>query len=240
MEKDIIIIGHRGANKVAPENTLKSFQKAIELGADYVEFDIHMTKDNEIVIMHDENIARTTGHEGLISEMTLAELKELDCGEGEKIPTLQELIDLAKGKVELQCEIKAEGTVPRLLKILKNASLIEGTIISSFNHEELRKVKELEPDLKLAALEPTGTGWVTDWILKKQMIKNALDEGFYAVHPFYKVVNQKLVDFAHENGIKVNPWTVDSLHAMKELIGYGVNGVITNDIAKAKKVLDKI
>lgn len=239
MKNEILIIGHRGANKIAPENTMKSFRKAIELGADYVEFDVHFTKDNEIVIMHDENTMRTTGQEGVISEMTLEELKELDCGEGEQIPTLQELIDLAKGRIGLQCEIKAEGMASKLVELLREKSLIEDTIMSSFNHDELLKVQELEPKLKLAALEPTGTGWVTDWILKKKLVSNAAEHDFYAIHPFYRIVNEQLVEYAHEKKLKVNPWTVDSLNAMKKLIGYGVDGLITNDIEKAKKVLKR-
>ena len=240
MRNETIIIGHRGANKIAPENTLKSFRKAIELGADYVEFDVHLSKDNHIVIMHDKNTLRTTGQEGIISEMSLEELKELDCGEGEQVPTLRELIDLARGKINLQCEIKAEGMASKLVELLKEASLIETTIISSFNHEELLKVQELEPKLKLAALEPAGTGWITDWILKKKIISNAMENGFYAVHPLYKIVNQKLVDYAHDNNIEVNPWTVDSLNAMKTLVNYGVDGLITNDIKKAKRVLKEL
>lgn len=237
MRNETIIIGHRGANKIAPENTLKSFRKAIELGADYVEFDVHLSKDDHIVIMHDKNTMRTTGHEGIISEMTLTELKELDCGEGERVPTLRELIDLAKGKIKLQCEIKAEGMASRVVDLLRDASLTETSIISSFDHEELLKVQELEPKLKIGALEPTGTGWVTDWILKKKMVSNAVENGFDAIHPFYKLVTQKLVDYAHDNNIMVNPWTVDSLNAMKTLFNYGVDGLITNDIKKAKKVL---
>ena len=119
--KNILLIAHRGANKIAPENTIKAFQKAIDLKADYVEFDIHMSKDGKIVIMHDENTARTTGHKGIIREMTLAELKKLDCGEGEKIPTLDELIEIAKGKISLQLEIKAPGTAKKIVDILRKA-----------------------------------------------------------------------------------------------------------------------
>lgn len=239
MGKNILLIGHRGANKEAPENTLKSFQKAIELGADYIEFDIHMTKDNEIVIMHDANTYRTTGKEGLIKEMTLSELKKLDCGEGEKVPTLQELIDIAKDKIGLQCEIKAEGLAKDLVKILGDESLIENTIISSFNHEELKIVQREEPKLKLAALEPTGTGWITDWIFKKKIVDNAIQNNFFAIHPLYKLINADLIEYAHKNGLKVNAWTVDLKSAMKRLIDQGVDGIITNDIRKAKKVLKR-
>ena len=135
--RKVLLIAHRGASKLAPENTLKAFQKAIDLNADYVEFDVHQTKDGEIVIMHDGNTLRTTGYKGEINQMTLEELKKLDCGEGEKIPTLNELIKIAKGKIGLQLEIKAEGITNDIYKILKESDLLETTIISAFKHEEL-------------------------------------------------------------------------------------------------------
>lgn len=239
MNNKILLIGHRGANKEAPENTLKSFKKAIELGADYIEFDIHITKDKEIVIMHDENTYRTTGHAGLIKEMTLSELKKLDCGEGEEVPTLHELINLAKNKVGLQCEIKVEGLVTELLDILRQESLIESTIISSFNHDELKKVKKKEENIKIAALEPSGGGWITDWIQKKRIVDNAVENNFYGIHPLYRLVDEDLIDYAHENGLKMNAWTVDSKRAMEKLIDQGIDGIITNDIKKAKKILNR-
>ncbi|TXT62865.1 MAG: Glycerophosphoryl diester phosphodiesterase [Promethearchaeota archaeon] len=239
MKQDILLIGHRGANKEAPENTLKSFQKAIDLGADYIEFDIHLSKDREIVIMHDDNTYRTTGHQGIIKQMTLSELKALDCGEGEQIPTLQELIHLAKNKIGLQCEIKAEGLVIDLVKILKKEALIENTIVSSFKHGELIKVQQEEPRLKIAPLEPTGTGWLTDWIQKKKIIDNAAKQNYYGVHPLYRLVNKELIEYAHKKELKVNVWTVDSKRAMEKLIDQGIDGIITNDIQKAKKVLNR-
>jgi len=239
MNKEILLIGHRGANKEAPENTLKSFQKAIEFGADYIEFDVHMSKDNEIIIMHDENTYRTTGYAGLIKEMTLSELKELDCGEREQIPTLTELIELSKGKINLQCEIKAEGLADKLVKLIREENLITSSIISSFNHEELKEIQKLEKDLKLAALEPTGSGWITDWVSKKKIVDNAKENKFFGINPLYKLITKDLVDYAHEKGLSVIPWTVDSKNAMKKLIEQGVDGIITNDIRKAKKVLNR-
>ena len=121
----ILIVGHRGAYRFPPENSLKSFREAINLNAEYTEFDIHQSKDGEIVIMHDENTFRTTGFNGLIKNMTLKELKELDCGDGEKIPTLHELIKIAKGKIGLFCEIKAKGLEEKLVEILTEENLLE-------------------------------------------------------------------------------------------------------------------
>lgn len=236
--KNPLIIGHRGANKEAPENTLKSFRKAIELGADYIEFDVHESKDGVLVIMHDPSTLRTTGYPGLISHMTLEKLKELDCGDGESIPTLEEVIKLAKGEINLQCEIKASGIAENVVTIFRQENLIESTIVSSFDHDELKAIQEIEPKLKLAALEPSGVDWIKDWVKKKEIIDNAISNNFYGIHPLYKLVNKDFIEYAHEQNLKVNCWTVDSKNAMKKLIKNGVDGIITNDIKRVKGLLD--
>lgn len=227
----VLIIAHRGASKLAPENSLKAFQKAIELKADYVEFDVHMSKDGEIIIMHDSNTFRTTGHKGKISDMTLEELKQLDCGEGEKIPTLQELIDIAKGKIGLQLEIKAKGMAKKIVDLLRNADLIESTLISSFDHDELLEVQKIEPNLRLAAL--------ILGIKKNKTIRDAISHNYSAIHPLHKFVSEKFIENAHKNNIKVNVWTIDSKVRMRKLVDLGIDGIITNDVEAAKSVLNR-
>ena len=239
-KEKVLIFAHRGASNLAPENTLKAFKKAIELKADYIEFDVHQSKDGEIVIMHDANTFRTTGHSGIIEKMTLEELKELDCGDDEKIPTLEELVKLAKGKIGLNCEIKAKGIAQKIIEIIREADLFESTIISSFKQKELLKIKNLEPRLKIASLNPTRTGWILNWFSRKKMIKTAEENKFYAINPLYLVVNKKFIDKAHKKNIKVFPWTVDSITAIENLIKKGVDGIITNNISRAKEVLNKL
>ncbi len=235
----VLIIGHRGANSIAPENTLKSFQKAIELGADCIEFDVHESKDGEIVIMHDEDIFRTTGqkYHALIKDMKLEELKELDCGEGEKIPTFKELIALTKGKIGLNCEIKAEGIAKKIVDIIKEADIIESTLVSSFKHQELLNIQKMEPNIKLASLESAGKGRLSHWENKEAMINKAVKNKFYAINPLYKLVDRKFIEHAHKNNLKVFPWTVDSGIALRKLINMGPDGIITNDISRLKEVL---
>jgi len=239
-QEKILIIAHRGASNIAPENTLKAFKKAIELGADYIEFDVHQSKDGEIVIIHDANTFRTTGHLGLIKDMTLEEIKNLDCGDGEKIPTLGELIKLAEGKISLNCEIKAKGMTQKIIEILRETDFFEPTIISSFNHSELLKIKNVEPKIKLAALNPTHTGWIINWFSRKNVIKTASKNNFYAINPLYLIVNQKFIDNAHEKNLKVFPWTVDSISSIENLIKMGVDGIISNNISRVKEVLNNI
>jgi glycerophosphoryl diester phosphodiesterase len=236
----ILIFAHRGSSSVAPENTLKAFNKAIDLKADYIEFDVHQSKDGEIVIMHDGNTLRTTGHFGLINRMTLAELKELDCGEGEKILTLQELIEIAKGRIGLNCEIKAKGIAEKIIKILNKAKIVETTIVSSFKHDILLKIKKIDPQIKIASLEPSRTGWIKSWLSRKILLNVAIENNFYAINPYHKLVNLKFVHKAHKNNFKVFPWTVNSHSNIKRLIKIGVDGIITNEISKTQEILNQM
>ena len=234
----ILIIAHRGASNIAPENTLKAFKKAIEFRADYIEFDVHQSKDGEIVIMHDGNTLRTTGHFGIINRMALSDLKELDCGEGEKIPTLEEVIEVAKGKIGLNCEIKDRGIAEKIIKILRESDMVDTTIVSSFKHDILLKIQKLDSQIKLASLEPTRTGWIKSWITRKKLLSVAIKNNFYAINPFYKLVNQKFVESSHKNNIKIFPWTVDSESTIKKLVKIGVDGIITNHVSRVKDILN--
>ncbi|MFX1277436.1 MAG: glycerophosphodiester phosphodiesterase [Promethearchaeota archaeon] len=229
---EVLIIGHRGAKKIAPENTIKAFEKAIELKADYIEFDVHLSKDNEIIIMHDGNTFRTTGHFGLIRKMTLDKLKQLDAGEGEKVPTLDELIEVAKNKIKFQLEIKATGMAEKVVEKLRKAELINSTIISSFKHDELLNVQKIEPSIKLASL--------VMGIKKKKTIQEAIENKFYSIHPLFTKINRKFIENAHKQNIKVNAWNVNSKKAMQKLIDMGIDGIVTNDIELAKKVLKRV
>lgn len=233
-------MGHRGASKIAPENTLKAFKEAIRLKADSVEFDVQETLDGEIVIIHDDNTLRTAGTEGIVNQMTLVELKKLNFGNGEQIPTLLELIELAKDKISLNCEIKVEGIAKKVIQIFQDADILDSTIASSFLHEELIKIQKIEPQLKLATLVPTEAGKFSDWNYKKKLIDYTSQHNYYAINPLFKLADKQFIEYAHEKNVKVFPWTVDSGIAMRKLINMGTDGIITNDISRLKEVLNLI
>ena len=230
-------IGHKGASLIAPENTLLAFKKAIELDADYVEFDIHLTKDNEIVISHDGDTLRTTGVNKIIKDSTLDELKKLDAGEGEEIPSLNELVKLANGKLKLQPEIKAQGIAEPLIDILRENKLIDTTIISSFDITELIRVKEIEPNVRIGYLIPSE---ITRFNLLKRYLKKALKNEFFALHPHFNSITPDFVEFVHENAIEINVWTVDDKTIMRELINLGVDGIITDDLALLNELIKDV
>ncbi|NVM16613.1 MAG: glycerophosphodiester phosphodiesterase [Candidatus Lokiarchaeota archaeon] len=236
-ENNIIIIGHRGASVISPPNTLKAFKKAIELKADYVEFDIHITKDSEIVIIHDSDTFDITGVKGVIKDMTLEQIKSIDAGEGEKIPTLQELINIAGKKMGLQIEIKATNLLEKLIQILKEENLLDTSIVSSFMFDEVLKLKLLEPVLKVGLLLPVELEQPN---LIKRKIKKVAKNNFYSLHPHYSITDKEIVNFAHEYGLKVIVWTVNDRKIMENLMEIGVDGIITDDISLANDVFGRL
>lgn len=236
INSDILVIGHMGASKTEPENSLRSFKRAIELEADFIELDVQFSKDKEIVVIHDYDIKRITGQDGYIKEMTVQQLKQYDIGEGESIPTLKEVISLTKGKIGLQIELKEEGTGKVVIDMLREANLIDSTIISSFNHKEILRVQEIEPRVRLGALiservsTPSDLNKATKRIIKKKL---------FAVHPHYKGVNRELVEYAHSNNLNVNVWTVDEKEDIQRMIDIGVDGIISDDIPLLKRLLGR-
>ena len=239
IKDEIIIIAHRGASNIAPENTLKAFKKAIELKADFIEFDVLETKDGKIVVCHDEEISRLTGQHGFIRELTLQELKTFDFGEGEKIPSFEELIAITKGKINLNCEVIVKGISNKVIKILKKYDLTDSVIISSFKREELLKLQKIDSTVKLAYLDHNNYERPCSWDKKEEWIQFCIDNQLYAINPFYPLVNQQFVDLAHSNNIKVFPFTVDSGPAMRKLIKLEVDGIITNDVEKVRGLLNR-
>ncbi|MHA1824143.1 MAG: glycerophosphodiester phosphodiesterase [Promethearchaeota archaeon] len=229
-------MGHRGASSEVPENTLKAFERAIELNADYIEFDLQKTLDNEIVISHDSDLLRTAGILKSLREMSIEEIKKIDIGEGERIPTLHELIAITKGKIKLLPEIVAPGIANDVINVLREGSLINSSIVSSFDITELLKVKEIEPGLKIGYLIPRA---LTRTRMVKRYVQRAIDNEFYAIHPYYPIVDKEFVDMAHNSGLKVNVFTVNEEDMMIKLINLGVDGIFTDDIALLNRTLGR-
>ncbi|MBY8983951.1 MAG: hypothetical protein KGD65_02685 [Candidatus Lokiarchaeota archaeon] len=232
----ILIIGHEGASTIAPGNTLKAFRKAIELKADLIEFDLQFSKDNEMVIHHDSNILNTSGYDGLIREMTLKELKKLDFGEGEKIITLKELIKIAKDRIGLLFDLKAPGLDENLVEVLRNENLGNQSIVSSFSFNLLIKIQRIDNSLKFGLL--LSEEMKSKQILIKR-IQKAVKNNFYSIHLHFSVIDHQVIEFCHENNLKVFGWTVNDEKDMRHLIQMGIDGIITDDIQLLKNVLNK-
>ncbi len=234
------IIAHRGFSSRAPENTMAAFATALEFGVDGLELDVHLSKDGQVVICHDEAVNRTTNGQGLIKDLTWDELQQLDAGswfdgrfKGERIPLLASLLELIRtSDVLINIELKTNvfaylGIEEQVIELLTKFGMVERCIISSFNHFSLLRVAEIRPEIKTGALYMANL--YQPWEYGKK-IKAA------ALHPRHFSVTPELVRMARQNGLLVNPWTVDDPIHMQRMYLAGVDSIITNypDVAKTQ------
>jgi glycerophosphoryl diester phosphodiesterase len=219
----MLIIGHRGARGYAPENTLRSFKKAVGLGAQGVELDVHLSKDKKLIVIHDNDVSRTTRGKGLVSQITLEEIKKIDAGSGERIPTLEEVIDLLAGKnILLNIELKGLGTVVPAVKLIEQKRITNQVVISSFLYNKLRIAKNLNPKIKTGILIRKLPRRLADFL---KLAKTHHADGFHIRHNFLK---KKYLAAAHQNNLYIWAWTVNSSREIKKFKSWGVDGLITN------------
>jgi glycerophosphoryl diester phosphodiesterase len=215
----MIIMGHRGAAALEPENTLLSIATAMEIGVDAVEIDVHLSKDKQIVVIHDATVDRTTNGTGAVSSYTLEEMKMLDAGKGQTIPTLQEVMDLIHRKVRLVIELKDEGTEGPVVELIQKNGLVESAYVISFWHRLVRTVKDIEGRIKTGVL---FVGCPVDASIAAQVSADALVMK-------YTFVDKRFVDMAHEEGLTVFIWNIDDPHLVKPHADMGVDGIGSND-----------
>ncbi|MFA6466811.1 MAG: glycerophosphodiester phosphodiesterase family protein [Patescibacteria group bacterium] len=217
-------IGHRGAMGYEPENTLRSFKKAIDLGVDMIELDVYALKTGELVVIHDDKVDRTTNRQGYVMDKSFDELRSLNAGQGEKIPTLDEVFDLVDKKIPINIELKGEGTalpVARLIEqyISDKNWTEEHFLVSSFNHYELRKFQEFKPKIRIGALITGIPIGYSDYGVKL---------GAYSINLSLEFINQDFVEDAHSKGLKVFVYTVNDKDDIKRMRDMGVDGLFSN------------
>ncbi|MDR6548981.1 glycerophosphodiester phosphodiesterase family protein [Paenibacillus qinlingensis] len=235
-----IVIGHRGAAGEAPENTIASFALAFEQGAEGIELDVQITNDGEVVVCHDLTLDRTTNGSGLICEKSWEELKTLDAGfwfseafTGERIPHLRQVYELVPRGHLINVEIKHayEGKMEKaLLALLDELDRWEDTVISSFDHKLMLRIKQDQPKAKVGLL----------------YAGNLLDHAAYAgqfgvevnsLHPYQHSINEADIAAAAAAGLAVYPYTVNEVADYKRLISAGVTGIITDYPARLRELL---
>lgn len=239
--QDYLRIGHRGAAGLAPENTLIAIEKGLEYKVDRIEIDVQQTKDGQVVLLHDLTVDRTTSGKGLVKDYTYAELAALDAGswfdpafKGEKVPTLEDAIRLINGRAELIIEIK-EGNdyypniEENILEAIATTNSASWCIIHSFDTKVLESIHEKDPSIRLHKVFygklrhlPVLIGEDTEWYRLKNY--PYIDE--YSFN--YKLANKGLIRKLKSKGKKVNVWTPNSQRAIDDMIGLGVDGVITD------------
>lgn len=217
-------IGHRGAMGYKPENTLASFQKAIDLKVDVIEFDVYQCKTKELVIIHDDKVDRTTNGTGYVQEKSLSQLQKLNAGQGQKIPLLTQALDLIKRQAKVNIELKGSKTAEPVAKTIKNYINKENWqpqdfLISSFNHYEIKKFKKFLPNIKTGALITGIPIDYSNFALKAQADSVNLNLEF---------INQKFVKHAHQNNLKVFVYTVNDLDDIARMKKLKVDGIFSN------------
>ena len=241
-----LIVAHRGSSAVTPENTLASFHQAIEDGADALELDVHLTKDGEVVVIHDSTLNRTTNGRGRVREYTLAELKQLDAGSwfqkffsSEKIPTLAEVFKLFHGKIGINVEIKAErmhhqqlDVVDKCCKLITEYEMEEFILVSSFHQKFIDQVKLHHPNIAIGLLYDPIQPFVNSKILHAK-----------AVHAEYIILNgrdlrNKIIEDIRTAGLLIGEYTINTQHRFNRALRFGVDAVITNNPARIKNYLE--
>ncbi len=233
-----LVWAHRGASGYAPENTLAAFQKAVDLGADGVELDIQLTKDDQIVVIHDETIDRTSDGKGWVKDYTLEELRAFNYNrtkpeyEHADIPTMREVFEHLKPTgLFINIEIKTgvvfyEKIEEKILALTKEMGMEDRVCYSSFNHYTVTRIHELKPDAEVGFLYADGP---------IDMPSYGARHGVNALHPaLYNLQYDGFVKECKEKGLKLNVWTVNERPYMEMCCQYGVDAIITNypDIAK--------
>ena len=226
------IIAHRGASTNAPENTIEAFQLAFDQGADGVELDVMLSRDGHIVVFHDKKLERTTNGAGLVRNKTLAELRSLDAGNGQKISTLKEVLDLFGGRFMINIELRNyfslfDDLPIKVAQLVREYAFENSVMVSSFNPFNLPRYHAADPNthLGLLTLPKQAKKWI--WRLFK----------FDALHPYFSDVDQVLVSALHARNRKVNVWEVDDPQEIQRLASLGVDSIITNVPQYAREVL---
>jgi glycerophosphoryl diester phosphodiesterase len=240
-EHEPTIIAHRGASGTAPENTMASISKAMQSEAVCIEIDVHLSKDKELVVIHDYTVNRTTNGSGKIAEMTLTEIQVLDAGSwfapgfaGEMVPTLQEVIEFINGEKALLIEIKGgvakyPGIAEKLIKMIQEANAGDWCIVQSFDDKTLEQIHERWPEIRLQKL----------FVSKLRLLPVIYDGGFSwfsfkkyhyaeALNPHYRFVNKQLVRKIQKKGFKVNVWGGKEPDSYDKIRHLPVDGWITD------------
>ena len=214
----ILKIGHRGAKGYQPENTLVSFQKAIELNVDGIELDVHLSSDGEIIVIHDETIDRTTNGKGFVNQLTTLDLKKYE------IPTLIEVLELINQNCFINIELKGNGTAKPVVDLISHYIADKNWIstdflVSSFDWKMLEEVHLVNPKIRIGVLTEESISAALAFAKKIKA---------FSIHPDYRLLSKENVALMQENGFEVYAWTVNSNSAIQKIKSFNVNGIISD------------
>ncbi len=234
-------IAHRGASGrgLAPENTLAAFEKALDIGVDMLEIDVRVTGDGQLIVLHDPSLDRTTDCEGIVREMGLDEIRQADAGDGERVPILREVFDLARNRAPILLEIKSDFIAERVVQAIADAQIEEQVVVQSFNPQTVERVKRLAPHLPSSLLIgelPTTPSRVR----ARRLVSQVLEVGANTLSIWHATLTPSLIEEMRKRGIAVWAWTVDEEITMRDLAMMGVQGLVTNYPDVLNNVLDDL
>jgi glycerophosphoryl diester phosphodiesterase len=248
-QDNFLIIAHRGASAYAPENTIAAFEKSIEHGADAVELDLRMTKDNVPVVLHDQDLDRTTNGNGDIQNFTLNEIKQLDAGnwfdekfKGEKIPKLEEVFQKLKDTVKIIIEFKGglgeyPGIEVKTLELIKEYNLEKKVILKSFDPNQLEKLRELNGNIPLLYVYAARIPWLGMVIDTGISFISVFNLDVEYLQPHKILLSKSFTKEAQDASYKIIAWGVNDEDDISEMIDYGVDGIETDYPDKVLKAL---
>lgn len=214
-----LVVGHRGCAGLEPENTIRAFKRAVKLGCDAIEMDIHLTKDNVPIVIHDRSVDRTTNGKGLISNLTSSQIKRLKCAKGEGVPTLKDVIDAVGDKIFLVIELKEEHTAKLVIDVIKRNGLLRKVELSSFWHREILQASKLDPRIS------TGVILSGAPINPVRLVRDAHAKRIHVSHWY---TNKELIKTLHAKRIFVDTWTLDEQPGIDEVVSWGVDAITSN------------
>ena len=223
-----LVIAHRGASAYEPENTLRAFDLAIRQGARMIELDLHATRDNRVVVIHDETLDHTTNLKGRVNELTLAEVKRADAGKGERVPTLEETLDLTAGKVRLYLEVKDPKAAGQVLRLIRERGCQDEVMIASFDIELMRRLGREVRDIELGViLGSVNLNPIVRW--REAFPWIALRGINYQVLCMQvELCFGYLARQVKSEGKRLYVWTADEARQFDQMIARGVDGIVTN------------
>lgn len=224
-----LVIAHRGASVAEPENTLRAFDLALHQGAQMIELDLQITRDGHVIVLHDEDLARTTDMQGLVAEMNLDEVRRADAGRGERVPTLKETLELARGRARLYLEIKDVRAGSETLRVVRAMNCADDVLIASFDTVLMQRLSEEVHDVELGVIVglPSLNADILRW--RESFPWLALRAINYQVLSVQsELCFGFLVDKMREKGKTLYVWTVDSEKGFERMTERGVNGIVTN------------
>lgn len=231
-----LVIAHRGASGVAPENTMASFEQAVRFGADMIELDVHGSRDGNLVVIHDSMTMRTArgNSQGAVADLTLEQLKTLDVGvwkgpqfAGERIPTLDEVLTAFRGRAVVLIELKARGIEERVAQIIHDTGMEDGVVLQSFDAESMRVMRGLLPEVRMGVLYRDI--WITDPAGRgRRIAEQTLGVGASFAGMNFGAISPELVGVLKNGGVDVFAWTADDDWVFERLMEAGVDGIITN------------